>query len=307
MNLPNEFDTESNLFIGLFDAMPFSVYVADVTTHELIFINKKLRERISSSANQKCYKAIYQLHSPCINCPINKLIDRDGLPTGETLISELFNDVDDHWYQLQDKCICWPDGKVAKYSIGVDITKQKQAQNLLAEAHAELALKAKALKTISITDPLTQLFNRLKMDEVLEYETSRANRYAGNLSVILLDLDKFKLVNDTFGHLVGDKVLCETATILQNSVRKQDYVARWGGEEFVVVCPETNLDETLLVAEKIRLALCQNTFTEVKLVTGSLGVASYIPNESVNALMANADKALYQAKDNGRNRVCKAF
>jgi len=107
--------------------------------------------------------------------------------------------------------------------------------------------------------------------------------------------------------LVGDKVLCETATILQNSVRKQDYVARWGGEEFVVVCPETNLDETLLVAEKIRLALCQNTFPEVKLVTGSLGVASYVPNESVNTLMANADKALYQAKDNGRNRVCKTY
>jgi len=306
MNVDNKFNTENNLFISLFDAMPFNVYVADVNTYDLIFVNQKLANAIEeNNKQQKCYQAIYQQNSPCSHCPIKQLINSDGSPIGNTLTTELFNDVDDHWYQLQDKCICWPDGRIAKYSIGVNITEQKQTQNLLAEAHAELALKAKSLEILSVTDPLTRLFNRLKMDQTLDAEISRSQRYSSPLSVILLDLDKFKLVNDTYGHIIGDQVLCKVAEILQTTVRKQDFSARWGGEEFFIICPETSLENALLVAEKIRKALENTIFAEVKSVTGSFGVACYQNNESVSTFLARADQGLYQAKAQGRNQVCQ--
>ena len=305
MDVENKFHTENNLFISLFDAMPFNVYVADVETYDLIFINQKLQNSIIKHKKQKCYQAIYQQSYPCAHCPIKQLINSDGLPIGNTLTTELFNDVDDNWYQLQDKCICWPDGRIAKYSIGVNITEQKQTQNLLAEAHADLALKAKSLEVLSVTDPLTQLFNRLKMDQTLDAEISRAQRYSSPLSVILLDLDKFKLVNDTFGHIVGDQVLCKVAEILQTTIRKQDFSARWGGEEFFIICPETSLENALLVAEKIRKELEITIFPEVKHVTASFGIACYQNKESVSELLDRADQALYQAKIQGRNQVCQ--
>jgi diguanylate cyclase (GGDEF)-like protein len=297
------YDTENALFTGLFDAMPFGIYVADVKTYEIIFANKIMRQRIGDVGNAMCYQVIYSKDSPCVECPKSRLVDESGMPTGKIEVAELFNDVDDQWYRLEDKCISWPDGRVGKYSISVNITQQKEVQNLLAEAHAELALKAKALEKLSATDPLTQLFNRMKMNQIIEAEMSRSIRYESPLSLIIIDLDKFKQVNDVYGHLVGDQVLELSAKILRATVRQSDSVARWGGEEFMVLCPESDLEAACQVAEKLRVAIENTVFPVVGNVTGSFGVASFSRHESMNSVIEKADQALYRAKHEGRNQV----
>jgi len=136
---------ESSLLETHFDVIPFGIYVVDVATLKLIFVNRHFRDRLGDLSGRKCYEAIYESPQPCLFCKIRNLVDRDGLPNGKTYIFEHFNDKDDRWYQLQEKSMSWPDGRVVKYSIAVDITELKEVQNRLAEAHAELALKNRDL------------------------------------------------------------------------------------------------------------------------------------------------------------------
>ena len=112
---------ENEFLESLFDAIPFAVYVSDAETYDLIFVNRKMRQRGISSEG-KCHQVIYQENSPCHFCPMASLVTEDGTPTGDTKVYEIFNESDDHWYQLQDKCIAWPDGRLAKYSIAVNIS-----------------------------------------------------------------------------------------------------------------------------------------------------------------------------------------
>ncbi len=167
----------------------------------------------------------------------------------------------------------------------------------------ELSEKAAELEELSITDRLTALYNRLKLDETFKYEIERAKRYDTPLSVIILDVDHFKSVNDTHGHQVGDMILVELAQILRENIRTSDFAGRWGGEEFLVICPQTDLKGGQALAEKLRIMIEKNTFSVVGQKTSSFGVATLNPNETEEELMARADAALYKAKNNGRNLV----
>ena len=176
-------------------------------------------------------------------------------------------------------------------------TKELENQKTIAEdAVTELEL-------LSITDMLTGLHNRRKLDEALQNEFHRTNRSAHHFAMIILDLDHFKYVNDTYGHLVGDKVLVDVASILQQQVRKVDIVGRWGGEEFLIICPNTEAEGILALAEKIRLKIAGHNFPEVGTRTASFGVAIWKPEDTINTLITRADDALYKAKKGGRNRV----
>lgn len=164
------------------------------------------------------------------------------------------------------------------------------------------------LQELSNTDHLTGLFNRRYMMEALWKELQRCIRKGGNLSFILLDIDHFKLVNDTYGHLQGDIVLKKVALLLQKELRSYDFAARYGGEEFVAILPDSTLKESVFVAERIRMAIQGTAFSdelaELKL-TASFGVASF-PIEGVSTVdgfIKLADEALYRAKNSGRNRV----
>lgn len=161
----------------------------------------------------------------------------------------------------------------------------------------------KRVEELSIRDSLTGLFNRLKLDNVLEYKLSLANRYETPLSVIILDVDYFKKVNDEHGHQVGDSVLKEFAQILQVNAREVDIVGRWGGEEFLIILPQTSLEDAMGVAEKLRKKIETFHFLHVGHKTSSFGVASYVKGEREVQLIERADTALYKAKKNGRNRV----
>lgn len=161
----------------------------------------------------------------------------------------------------------------------------------------------KLVESLAVTDRLTGLYNRLKLDQVLEYETIQSKRYDSALSVILIDLDHFKSVNDTHGHLVGDIILKEVADILLTYGRKSDTIGRWGGEEFLIVLPNTDLEGAMRAAEKIRCAIEGYPFSVVGNKTASFGVAGLLREERTDSLIERADKALYRAKSEGRNRV----
>jgi diguanylate cyclase (GGDEF)-like protein len=172
------------------------------------------------------------------------------------------------------------------------------------------ALTHEKVERLSVTDGLTGLFNRRHFSERIEEEFSKASRYQTPLSVLIMDVDHFKRVNDTYGHQVGDIVLIAVAQILRQSVRETDLIGRYGGEEFVVLLPHTEMEQAVAVAEKIRKAVSEKLIGEMdgKAVTISIGVAGMdgVEARNVDDLIRHADGALYRAKEEGRNRVVAA-
>ncbi len=177
----------------------------------------------------------------------------------------------------------------------------------------ELARRLKAanekLRKLSILDGLTELYNHRYFQERLHEEFERARRYKRNLSVIMIDIDHFKKINDTYGHLFGDFVLRELARIIKENLRKSDIAARYGGEEFAIILPETEIQGATTLGERLRRKVEEHTFQmdgiSVK-VTISLGVASIFPartKKTPRDLLETADKALYYSKTHGRNRL----
>jgi diguanylate cyclase (GGDEF)-like protein len=151
-------------------------------------------------------------------------------------------------------------------------------------------------------DALTGLANRRALEEILAAEISRAQRFAHQLAVVLLDLDRFKEINDSFGHAAGDVMLRAVSRLLTSLARQGDTVARWGGEEFVVVLPETDLAGAQRFAERLRRTIEAHAVGDMT-TSASCGVATMLPEDSVEELLGAADQALYRAKSNGRNRT----
>ncbi|KLD99289.1 sensor domain-containing diguanylate cyclase [Aliarcobacter butzleri] len=182
---------------------------------------------------------------------------------------------------------------------------QNSLEEKVKQRTEELLVKNAELLRLSITDNLTKLYNRVKLDKSLQEEMNRSLRYNTNFSIILLDIDYFKKVNDNFGHQIGDEVLIESAQVLSKNIRNVDILGRWGGEEFLVICPETKIEDAIKVASHINVAIKLHKFTTYpNTVTMSLGVASFNKDiKNVDDIILNADKALYQAKEEGRDRV----
>jgi diguanylate cyclase (GGDEF)-like protein len=170
----------------------------------------------------------------------------------------------------------------------------------------KLRAKQQELYRLASTDPLTGLWNRLKFEEIAAGEIRRAERYGYPLSIIFLDLDHFKQINDQHGHAYGDRALTEVARLINRNLRDSDCVCRWGGEEFLILVPHLDLEATAGVAEKLR-----ETIARCDLQTGvgmsvSLGIATLSAGEGLEDLIRKADEALYEAKAKGRNRVERA-
>jgi diguanylate cyclase (GGDEF)-like protein len=162
---------------------------------------------------------------------------------------------------------------------------------------------AKVLEKIAATDNLTGALNRTKFGVIVEREMEMVKRYNQLLSMIILDIDHFKIINDRYGHTVGDSVLKTIADIVRKNTRKTDYFMRWGGEEFIILSSETNLDKEYKLAEKIRQAIENHKFENVGKITVSVGVAECKNTDTENSFIKRADDALYKAKEISRNRV----
>jgi diguanylate cyclase (GGDEF)-like protein/PAS domain S-box-containing protein len=190
------------------------------------------------------------------------------------------------------------DGRfVMSRSTVFDITARKRAENALRDSEA-------AIRELALTDPLTGIANRRRLDEALRSELSRAARYGGRVSVVMADLDWFKRVNDDYGHAVGDAVLQRFASLIRSHCRDSDLVARFGGEEFLVLMPEVGAKDAAAWAERVRVL--QEGVLEAPQrspTTATFGVAEYSPGESAEALLRRVDDALYAGKAAGRNRV----
>lgn len=163
--------------------------------------------------------------------------------------------------------------------------------------------KEKEIHLLAATDSLTGILNRREFSLVLENELARSKRYGTPLSLIMFDLDHFKQVNDTFGHDAGDYVLQTVADLIKRNIRGMDVEARWGGEEFMILMPQSDVLSAGNAAEKLRATLSKQHFAKIGSVTASFGVAEFTLTDDINSLLKRADEALYKAKAQGRNNV----
>lgn len=158
-------------------------------------------------------------------------------------------------------------------------------------------------KRMATTDGLTGIYNRMKLEPIMTAEVLRSRRYGRLMSILLIDIDHFKLVNDNYGHNIGDAVLRDVAAVLKENLRDADSLGRWGGEEFLVVAPETSTEGARKIAEKLRHAVASHKFIREIKVTISVGVASLMADEWEEDMVRRADEAMYVAKNSGRNRI----
>lgn len=191
-----------------------------------------------------------------------------------------------------------------------DITRQveleEEKNHLIEQLKFEVSQRKAAeekLRTLANTDELTGLFNRRYISELLIEEIRRAARYNNALSLLIIDIDNFKTINDTHGHDAGDQVLQAFSKLLLEVNRDTDKVGRWGGEEFVVILPHASSDKALTLAERVRIKVVEDGFQPVDSFTVSIGIATYEEGDTAESLIKRADKALYSAKNQGKNRV----
>lgn len=215
-----------------------------------------------------------------------------------------------------------PDGQFAGY-IGscIDVTEKVEAREYLQKMHRELELLVnertaelqrkqkeleelnKALEKQAITDTLTEVYNRQKFHEMLIQEAKESRRYSTHLSLIMFDIDHFKLVNDTHGHQAGDAVLKEMAKLISENIRDADLLARYGGEEFMILASHTDRESAFTLAEKLREKVRTAKFDGALHITCSFGVTQFHDRDTIDSFLKRIDDALYMAKNNGRDRV----
>jgi len=180
----------------------------------------------------------------------------------------------------------------------------KKEGSKISKTNKELLQSKNELEEVASTDYLTKIYNRQKFESFMQYEINKLNRYEnGSFSLLLVDIDYFKKVNDSYGHLKGDSVLKDFAKILKLSSRQSDIVARWGGEEFVILLPHTSLDEAILVSEKIRSTVEIYDFKDGLKLTCSVGISLFHKDDTKREIFNRADNALYKAKALGRNKI----
>jgi two-component system chemotaxis response regulator CheY len=219
-----------------------------------------------------------------------------SLDTPQSIIFALDEGADDFVSKPYNAESLRAKANVGKRVVSLHVTLSEKMR-ILAEAH-------ETISRLAATDELTGLSNRRHFNENFTKAMSSAKRYHFNLSLIIADVDKFKLVNDTYGHSTGDQVLKLFATTIRSVARMEDITARWGGEEFILLLSHTPLDGAAVLAERIRSGFAAESRAEMSfIVTASFGVVELRSGEDAEDLIRRADAALYRAKEEGRNRV----
>jgi len=284
----------------ILDSIDAMVYVADMETYELIFANEYGRNIWGNMQGKTCWKVLQEGQvGPCTFCTNNRLLDKNGKSAG-IYVWEFQNTVNKRWYQCRDQAITWVDGRIVRMEIATDITERKQAED-------ELKLAKKIAEEMAYKDELTGLNNRRAFFEQGYRLFKQSVRYNHSISIIMMDLDHFKNINDTYGHSAGDDVLKVISKQLIKMMREFDIIARMGGEEVAFILPETSKEEAVKLTERLRLKI-ENTsiaFKEEKIkITASFGICSCVAlDETLESMLTKADDALYIAKKKGRNQI----
>ncbi len=175
--------------------------------------------------------------------------------------------------------------------------------DMLVEENIELEKAVKEFYELSIRDKNTKIFNRVKLDESISCEIARSRRSREPFSLIMFDIDLFKVINDTYGHTVGDLILIELSELVNSHVREIDTFGRWGGEEFLIILPSTKIFSAIQIAERLRILIENKLFPKDIKITCSFGVTEYRIGDTEFEIVERVDKALYKAKNNGKNKV----
>ncbi len=192
------------------------------------------------------------------------------------------------------------------YSKWADIMRTND--NQLTKVNKALKDRATKFEEISLHDSLTGVYNRAKFEEELRSEIDKVVRYkTESFAIVFLDIDNFKKINDTYGHLVGDMVLKELTKRVESHLRKSDLFARWGGEEFVLILPLITLENAKIAAENIRKYICSTDFEEVGKITCSFGVSKFSMDDDFHSVILRADQSMYEAKQSGKNKVVALY
>jgi len=285
----------------ILDSLDALVYVADMSTYELIYFNQYGEQEWGEINNKPCYQVLQSdQQSPCEFCTNKKLVDSNGKPTG-VHVWEFQNTVNKRWYQCRDQAIPWVDGRLVRIEIAVDITERKLMELELKQLNEQALHNAR-------TDPLLGCLNRRAFFESSHAVLSHCKRHHRDLALIMMDVDRFKNINDKFGHAFGDEVLIQIANVIVNTVRDEDIFARYGGEEFVLLLPDATREQSLLLIERIQKNISNikiKGMTDNFAVTLSYGLTTLSAKNDLEALLKQADIALYRAKGAGRN--CAKF
>lgn len=293
----------------LLELAPVAIVVIARADNRILLANRRAQELAGRGAEDMLQSPLQSLFSdPAELSRLRQAIERDGeVSAMEARFRR--NGGDDYWALIS--AVEGEFGGQDVYIAAVaDITARKLMEKRLEEARAGLEeanlrlREANAeLAEAASTDQLTGLANRRYMEDAATRELSRAVRYRHPISVVLFDVDWFKLVNDRLGHETGDKVLREVAARVLGQLRASDTLARWGGEEFLVLAPEANVIDAIALAEKLRRIIAEAPFEGAGRQSASFGVAQFDGRETFSALVGRADCALYRAKAEGRNRV----
>jgi diguanylate cyclase (GGDEF)-like protein/PAS domain S-box-containing protein len=284
---------------SVLDNIDSVVYIADMESYEILYINPTAHAILGDVVGQTCWKTLQKNQlKPCDFCTNDKLLDAAGEPTG-IYTWEFQNGITGKWYRCSDSAIEWHDGRKVRLEIATDITDEiKNAQALL-DAQQQL-------ETLAYYDPLTKLPNRRLFSDRLRQALARSSRSKDLLAICYLDLDGFKQINDSQGHEAGDQLLIQVVNRLQHGLRKIDTVARWGGDEFAMLLSgEKNIESCANTLNRLLESVSQpyQLGGHHHEITASIGVTLYPQDQSdPDTLMRHADQAMYAAKLRGRDR-----
>jgi diguanylate cyclase (GGDEF)-like protein len=302
-------ELEHKEMLSVFEGIEHPVYVTDPCTYEVLYINNAIKKDFGDVVGQRCYRVFQNLDSPCAFCT-NEHIFNENI--GKSHIWEVQNQRNRRWYRCFDKAINWPDGRKARCEIAIDITERKESEEELKRLNKELIKSNRRLKLLSMRDSQTGLYNQRYLQEAIEAEFHRARRYGYQFSVIMLDIDYFKSINDVYGYGFGNLVLKQFARQLKRMVRQYDVVIRFSGEEFVIISPGTDRATAVVLGQRILDAISLLNFGDKKnniKLKLSAAVASYPDDKIVKgmSLIELADQNLNKAKEYGGNRVVSSL
>ena len=282
-------------FRVIFDSVGDGIFVCDAETGAITEVNPAGCTMFGSSRDVLIGRTLNSLSaglSAYVQTDLMTLL-QEAQSRGPQIFEWLCKAKNDHlfWGEISLRCVSLG-GRSVGLAILRDISERKRKEDEVVQ--------------LAHFDVLTGLPNRRNFDVRLRQEIARSARYGGPLSMAMADIDLFKIVNDTFGHQAGDAVLKGLADHMKKSLRVSDYIARWGGEEFTFLLPETKLDIAEMLLNRLRLSIANQVIAEIgRAVTLSFGVTTYAKPDSPADLVKRVDEALYQSKQTGRNKVTK--